>query len=107
MKKRGRAFAGRFMGVLFTGAMIGVPVSVDMLGSSEMRKKIEEIDKQKKDFEVYKEEILYIEYKKLGWTNSHLLIVKKNGEQIKIVSVPEKVIGLLNRFYPEVLRIRK
>ncbi len=45
----------------------------------------------KKDFVAYKEEILYLEYEKSGRiSEGYLLIVKRNGERIRMRAVPRR-----------------
>jgi len=81
----------RLLGSLLTGAIAGVAVGVDFMESSEMRKKLEEIESMKKDFVAYKEEILYLEYEKSGRiSEGYLLIVKRNGERIRMRAVPRR-----------------
>ncbi len=52
--------------------------------------------------------MLYLEYEEGGWiSEGYLLIIKRNGEGIKIKAVPDKVKDYLVKFYLEALRTVK
>ncbi len=94
--------AFRFGGVI--GALIATKMTLD-----DMKKTLAEIEKRK-DFEVYKDDVTYIELKKPGRIRGgHLKIMRRFGDEIKIdvngKKEYETLLEALQQFKPEALRV--
>lgn len=106
LKKRKLGFLGAITTGVVSSAVGGV-TSVE-----ESRKAIEELDKERKDIEIPREEVAYIELKKpTFFKRGHLLIRMASGEEIKIMILGKKAFeplkGLMKAFKPEVLKVEE
>jgi hypothetical protein len=92
------------------GALLSLIDKTTQQLKDETKKNIEELERNK-DFEVNKEEIAEIEWKKVNfWTGGHLMIKLNSGKQFKIegnnTQESEFILTLMQKFYPERLQIK-
>ncbi len=106
VKMRGKGLLSG-LGFAFGGVIGGLIAS--RMTRKEVDKTLSEIEKGK-DFEVYRDDVTYIELKKPGRIKGgHLKIMRRFGDEIKIDISGKKeyetLLGALQQFKPEALRV--